>query len=176
MNRVIYIILVMTMVLCSTALPTRAKQSEQEVLSSLNNTLQIVDYSTLNPRNSNIEKWNNSYQFAVSGNHFIITYRLNNTFLKGEKMQDRYIETGTYTAPLDLLSHAEIFPSPKMLHIAIACNEEAKCFTQEYSGEYEQKGKITASEDTKSLNRINLDLPEDLIEPTIDLLKELLYP
>ena len=176
MNRVSCILLVMTMVLCSTALPTRAEQSKQEVLNSLNSTLQTVVYSTLNPRNNFVDQWQNTYQFAVQNNSLIITYREDNTFLKGETMQDHYIETGTYSAPLDLLSHADISPSSQMLYIAIICNEEAKCFTQESSGEYEQKGKITASEDSKSLNRINLNLPEDLIGPTMDLLKELLYP
>jgi hypothetical protein len=176
MNRTIYILLVMTMVLCSTALPTRAKQSAQEILSSLNSTLQTVAFSTQNPRNNHIENWNNSYQFEVRDNSFIITYRLENTFFKGEEMQDDYIETGTYSAPLDLLSHAEISPSSQMLDIAIICNDEAECFTQESSGQYDQKGKITASTDLKSLHRINLHLPEDLIEPTIGLLQELLYP
>ena len=176
MNRTIYILLVMTLLLCSTALPTRAKQSAQEILSSLNSTLQTVAFSTQNPRNNHIENWNNSYQFEVRENSFIITYQLDNTFLKGVEMQDQYIETGTYSAPLDLLSYAEISPSPQMTDIAIVCNEEAKCFTQESSGQYDQMGKITTSEDLKSLHRINLHLPEDLIEPTIGLLKELLYP
>jgi hypothetical protein len=176
MNRVSCILLVMTMVLCSTALPTRAEQSEQEVLSSLNSTLQTVVYSTQNPGNSDTEKWNNSYQFAVTDNLFIITYRWDSTSLKGEEILDHYIETGTYTAPLAMLTHAEISPSPHMIHIAIGCNEEANCFTREYSGEYEQNGKITTSEKTKSVNRIGLILPEELIEPTMDLLKELLYP
>jgi hypothetical protein len=112
----------------------------------------------------------------VRGNHFIITYRLDNTFLKGETISDQYIETGTYSARLDLLSHADISPSKQMTYITIACNEEAKCFTREYSGEYKQKGKSTAREDTKSLNRIGLILPEDLIEPTMDLLQKLFQP
>jgi len=176
MNRTIYILLVMTMVLCSTALPTRAKQSAQEILSSLNSTLQTVAFSTQNPRNNHIENWNNSYQFEVRDNSFIITYRLENTFFKGEEMQDNYIETGTYSAPLDLLTSAAVFPSSQMLDLAIICNGEAECFTQESSGQYDQKGKITTSEDVKSLHRINLHLPEDLIEPTIGLLQELLYP
>ena len=176
MNRAMYIFLVMTMMHSSTALPALAKQSEQEILSSLNNTSQSVAFSIQNPSNSNIENWNNSYQFAVEDNYFIITYRLENTFFKGQEMQDSYIETGTYRAPLDLLSRADISPSPQMLHIAIICNEEAKCFTQESTGQYEQKGKITTSEDSKTMNRINLHLPEDLIEPTISLLKDLLYP
>jgi hypothetical protein len=176
MNRVSCILLVMTMVLCSTALPTRAEQSEQEVLSSLNNTLQTVVYSTQNPGDNDIEKWNNSYQFAVQNNSFIITYQWDNTYLKGEKIQDHYIETGTFSAPLAMLTHAEISPSPHMIHIAIGCNEEANCFTRDYSGAYEHKGKTTVSEKTKSVNRIALILPEDLIEPTMDLLKELLYP
>jgi hypothetical protein len=176
MNRAIYILFIMTMLLCSTASPTRAQQSQQEILSSLNNTLQTVAFSFQNPRNSNIDEWNNSYQFAVQENHFIITYRLENTFFKGEEMQDHYIETGTYSAPLDLLSPASVSPSPQMTHIAIACNEEAKCFTQESTGQYDQKGEITTSEDSKSLSRINLHLPEDLIGPTIDLLKGLFLP
>jgi len=176
MNRVIYILLAMFIVLCSTASPTRAKQPGQETLSSLNTILETVSYSTQNPRNSNIEKWNNSYQFAVRGNHFIITYRLDNTFLKGDKIQDHYIETGTYSAPLDLLFNAEISPSPQMINLAISCNQGAKCFTQKYSGEYTQKNKSTKSDRTKSLNKIGLILPEDLIEPTMDLLQEFFQP
>lgn len=176
MSRVIYILLVMTMVVCSTALPTRAAQSEQEILSSLNTTLETVSYSTQNPRNNFIEQWNNSYQFAVTENHLVITYRLDNTFLKGETLQDHYIETGTYSAPLDLLSNASVSPFSQTLGIAIICNGEAKCFAQESSGEYDQKGKITTSQDTESLHRINLHLPENLIGPTIILLQYLLYP
>ena len=84
MNRRIYILLAMIIVLCGTALPIHAQQSAQEILSSLNSTLETVIYSTQNPRNNHIENWNNSYQFAVSDNLFIITYRLDNTFLKGE--------------------------------------------------------------------------------------------
>ena len=146
MNRVIYIVLVMAMGICWTALPTHAKQSEQEILSSLNTTLETVSYTTQNPRNSYTENWNNSFQFTVQDNHFIITYRLDNTFLKGETLQDHYIETGTYSAPLELLSNASVSPSPQMTFIAITCNEEVKCFTQESSGEYDQKGKITTSD------------------------------
>ncbi|MGB3647576.1 MAG: hypothetical protein WA992_03450, partial [Desulfobulbales bacterium] len=99
-----------------------------------------------------------------------------NTLFKGDEMQDHYIETGTYTAPLDLLTNAAVSPSPQMTFIAITCNEEVKCFTQESTGQYDQKGEITTSEDSKSMHRINLHLPEDLIEPTIDLLQGLLYP
>lgn len=176
MNRAFYILSVMVMMHFSIASPCLGEQPAQEVLNSLNTTLETVGYSTENPNNNAIENWNNSYQFAVTDNHFIITYRLDNTFIKDEEMQDHYIETGTYSALLTTLSYAEISPSPHMMYIAIACNEEATCFTQEYSGEYEQKDKITASEGSKSLDRINLHLPEDLIEPTIYLLKELLYP
>ena len=176
MNRVFYILSVMVMMHCAIASPSLGKQPAQEALSSLNNSLKKVAYSTQNPRNNYIEKWQNSYQFAVRDNHFIITYRLDNTFLKGETISDQYIETGTYSAPLTMLSRAGISPSPQMMHIAIACNEEAKCFTREYSGEYKQKGKITASQNTKFLNKIGLILPEDLIGPTIDLLQELLQP
>jgi len=175
MNRAICIFSVITGVLCSTALPTRAQQSQQDILNSLNSALQTVAYTTQDPRNSNSEQWNNSYQFAVSDNNLIITYSLDNTLLKGEEIQDHYIETGTYSAPLAMLSDAAISPSPQMSDIAIACNAEAKCFTREYSGQYEQKGKITASGDMQSLNRIGLILPEDLIYPTMDLLQELLY-
>jgi hypothetical protein len=176
MSRRIYILLAMFIVLCGTALPAHAQQSAQEILSSLNTTLESVSYSTQNPRNSSIENWNNSYQFAVIDNRFIITYRLDVTFFKGEEMQDKYFETGTYSAPLDLLTSAAVFPSSQMVDIAIVCSGEAKCFTQEFSGQYEQKGKIALSEDSKLLNRINLHLPEDLIGPTIDLLQNLLYP
>jgi hypothetical protein len=176
MNRAIYILIVIAIVLCSTALPAGAQQSEQEILNSLNNTLQTVAYSTQNPRNNYIEQWNNSYQFAVTENHLVITYRLENTFFKGEEIQDHYIETGTYSAPLAMLSQAGISSSPQTTQIAIACNEEAACFIREYSGEYEQKGKITTSEDTKFLRSVGLLLPEDLIGSTIDLLQELLYP
>ena len=176
MNRVIYILSVMVMMHCSIASPSLGKQPAQEALSSLNSTLETVSYSTQNPRNNYIEKWNNSYQFAVRGNRFIITYRLDNTFLKGETISDQYIETGTYSAPLAMLINADISPSPQMIHLAISCNEEAKCFTQKYSGEYTQKNKSTKSDRTKSLNRIGLILPEDLIEPTMDLLQELFQP
>ena len=176
MNRVFYILSVMVMMHFSIASTSHGKQPAKDILSSLNSTLETVSYSTQDPRSSDIEKWNNSYQFAVRGNHFIITYRLDNTFLKGEKMMDQYIETGTYSAPLDLLSNASVSPSSQMTYITIACNDEAKCFTREYSGEYKQKGKSTAREDTKSLNRIGLILPEDLIEPTMNLLQELLQP
>jgi len=176
MSRRIYILLAMFIVLCGTALPAHAQQSTQEILSSLNTTLETVSYSTQNPRNNFIEQWNNAYQFAVADNHLIITYRLDNTLFKGEELRDHYIETGTYSAPLDLLTSAAVSPSSQMQDIAIICNGEAKCFTQESSGEYDQKGKITASADTKSLHRINLHLPENLIEPTIVLLQDLLYP
>ena len=176
MSRRIYILLAMFIVLCGTALPAHAQQSTQEILSSLNTTLETVSYSTQNPKNNFIEQWNNSYQFAVTENHLVITYRLDNTFLKGETLQDHYIETGTYSAPLELLSNASVSPFSQTLGITIICNGEAKCFAQESSGEYDQKGKITASTDSKSLNRINLHLPENLIEPTIDLLQGLLYP
>ena len=176
MNRVIYIVLVMAMGICWTALPTRAKQSQQEILDTLNNTLQTLSFSTQDPRSNFIDEWNNSYQFAVKGNHLIITYRLENTFFKGAERQSHDIETGTYRASLDLLSNASVSPFSQTLGIAIICNEKEKCFTQESSGQYEQKGKITPSKYSKSSHRINLNLPEDLIGPTIDLLQDLLYP
>jgi len=164
------------MVLCSTALPTRAQQSQQDILNSLNSALQTVAYATQDPSNSNNEQWNNSYQFAVIDNRLDITYRLENTYLKGEVIQDHYTETGTYSAPIDMISQTEISLSPQMTHIALDCRDEANCFIQEYSGAYEKNGKITPSGDTKSLNKIGLILPEDLIQPTIDLLQQLLYP
>lgn len=176
MNRISYILSILVMMHCSIASPTFGKQPAQEVVRSLNSTLQKVDYSLENPQNSDIEKWDNSYQFAVKDNQLIITYRLDNIFLKGEKIQDHYIETGIYSAPLAMLSHAGISPSPQMTHIVIACNEEAKCFTREYSGEYEKKGKITASGNTQLLNKIGLILPENLIGPMINLLQELFQP
>jgi hypothetical protein len=166
----------MFILLCVSALPAHAKQSQQEILSSLNTTLATVSYSTQDPRSNFIDEWNNSYQFAVKGNQFIITYRLENTFFKGAERQSHDIETGTYRASLDLLSNASVSPFSQTLGIAIICNDKEKCFTQESSGQYEHKGKITPSEYLKSLHRINLNLPEDLIGPTIDLLQDLLYP
>ena len=176
MSRVIYIVLVMAMGICWTALPTHAKQSQQEILDTLNNTLQTLSFSTHNPRSNFIDEWNNSYQFAVKGNQFIITYRVENTLFKGMERRSHDIETGTYRASLDLLSNASVSPFSQTLGIAIICNEKKKCFTQESSGQYEQKGKITPSKYLKSSHRINLWLPEDLIGPTIDLLQDLLYP
>ena len=175
MSRRIYILLAMFIVLCGTALPAHAQQSAQEILSSLNSTLETVSYSTQNPRNNFIEQWNNAYQFAVADNHLIITYRLDNNLFRGEELRDHYTETGTYSAPLAMLSQAGI-SSSQMTQIAIACNGEAECFTREYSGEYEQNGKITTSGETKSLSSVGLLLPDDLIGPTIDLLQGLLYP
>jgi hypothetical protein len=176
MSRRIYIVLVMFIVLCGTALPAHAKQSTKEILDSLNNTLQTLSYSTQDPRSNHIDEWNNSYQFAVKGNNLIITYRLENTFFKGAEWRNRHFETGTYSASLDLLSSASVSPFSQTLGIAIICNEKKKCFTQEASGQYEQKGKITPKTYSKSLHRINLWLPEDLIGPTIDLLQDLLSP
>ena len=176
MSRRIYIVLAMFIVLCGTALPARAKQSTQEILDTLNTTLATLSYSTQDPRSNFSEKWNNSYQFAVEGNHLIITYRLDNTLFKGAEWQDRHFETGTYRASLDLLSNASVSPFSQTLGIAIICNDKEKCFTQESSGQYEHKGKITPSKYSKSSHRINLNLPEDLIGPTIDLLQDLLYP
>ena len=176
MSRRIYIVLAMFIVLCGTALPAHAKQSQQEILDTLNTTLQTLSFSTQNPRNNFIDVWNNSYQFAVEGNHLIITYRYDNTMFKGAEWWSRHFETGTYRASLDLLSSASVSPFAQTLGIAIICNDKEKCFTLEYSVQYEQNGKITPSERSKSSHRINLDLPEDLIGPTIDLLQDLLSP
>ena len=175
MSLVIYILLVMAMVVCRTALPTRAAQSKQEILNSLNAALGTVSYTTQDPRNNYIEQWNNSYQFAVTKNRLVITYRLDTTLFKSEELQDHYIETGSYSAPLAMLSQAGI-SSSQMTQIAITCKGEEECFTREYSGEYEQNGKITPSGGTKSLSSVGLLLPDDLIGPTIDLLQDLLYP
>jgi hypothetical protein len=109
MSRRIYIVLAMFIVLCGTALPAHAQQSQQEIFDTLNNTLQTLSYSTQDPRSNFIDEWNNSYQFAVKGNHLIITYRLENTFFKGAERQSHDIETGTYRASLDLLSNASVF-------------------------------------------------------------------
>jgi hypothetical protein len=166
----------MFIVLFGTALPARAQQSTQKILSSLNSTLATLSYSTQDPRSNFIDEWNNSYQFAVKGNHLIITYRVENTLFKGAERKGHDIETGTYRASLDLLSNASVFPFSQTLGIAIICNDKEECFTRESSGQYEQKGKITPSTYSKSSHRINLNLPEDLIGPTIDLLQDLLYP
>ena len=109
MSRVIYIVLAMFIVLCGRAFPAHAQQSQQEILSSLNTTLETVSYSTQNPRSNFIDEWNNSYQFALKGTQFIITYRTENTFFKGAERQSHDIETGTYRASLDLLSNASVF-------------------------------------------------------------------
>jgi hypothetical protein len=166
----------MFIVLCGSALPAHAKQSQQEILSYLNTTLETVSYSTQDPRSNLIDEWNNSYHFAVKGNHLIITYRLENTLFKGAERRSHHSETGTYRASLDLLSNASVSPFSQTLGIAIICNDKEKCFTLEFSVQYEQKGKITPSEHSKSSHRINLELPENLIGPTIDLLQDLLYP
>ena len=176
MSRRIYILLAMFIVLCGTALPGHAKQSQQEILDTLNNTLQTLIFSTQDPRSNFSEEWNNSYQFAVKGNHLIITYRVENTFFKGAERQSHDIETGTYRASLDLLSNASVSPFSQTLGIAIICNEKKKCFTQEASGQVEEHGKIGPTTYSKSYHRINLWLPEDLIGPTIELLQELLSP
>ena len=176
MSRRIYIVLAMFIVLCGTALPAHAKQSQQVILNSLNTTLATLSFSTQDPRSNFIDEWNNSYQFAVKGNHLIITYRLENTIFKGMERRSHQSETGTYRASLDLLSNASVSPYAQTLGIAIICNEKKKCFTRESSGQYEQKVKITPSKYSKSSHRINLNLPEDLIGPTIDLLQDLLYP
>jgi len=176
MSRRIYIVLAMFIVLCGTALPAHAQQSQQEILDTLNNTLQTLSFSTQNPRNNFIDVWNNSYQFAVEGNHLIITYRLDNTLFKGAEWRSRHFETGTYSASLDLLSSASVSPFAQTHGIAIICNEKKRCFTQEASGQIEQHGKIAPTTYSKSFYRVNLDLPEDLIGPTIDLLQELLSP
>jgi len=175
MSRRIYIVLAMFIVLCGRAFPAHAQQSQQEILDTLNNTLQTLSFSRQNPSSRN-ENLNNSYQFAVSDNRFIITYRLENTLFKGAEMQDKYFETGTYSAPLDLLSNASVSPFAQTQGIAIICNEKKKCFNQESSGQYEKNGWIAPHNYSKSSHRINLDLPEDLIGPTIDLLQDLLYP
>ena len=176
MSRRIYIVLAMFIVLCGTALPAHAKQSQQEILDTLNNTLQTLSYSTQDPRSNHNDKWNNSYQFAVEGNHLIITYRLDNTLFKGAEWRSRHFETGTYRASLDLLSSASVSPFAQTLGIAIICNEKKKCFTQEASGQVEEHGKIGPTTYSKSYHRINLWLPEDLIGLTIDLLQDLLSP
>ena len=176
MSRRIYIVLAMFIVLCGTALPGHAKQSQQEILDTLNNTLQTLSYSTQDPRSNFIDEWNNSYQFAVEGNHLIITYRLENTLFKGMERWSHHSETGTYRASLDLLSNASVSPFAQTLGIAIICNDKEKCFTQESSGQYEKNGWIALHNYSKSSHRINLDLPEDLIGPTIVLLQDLLYP
>jgi len=176
MSRRIYIVLAMFIVLCGTALPAHAKQSQQEILDTLNNTLQTLSYSTQDPRSNFIDEWNNSYQFAVEGNHLIITYRYDNTMFKGAEWWSRHFETGTYRASLDLLSSASVSPFAQTHGIAIICNEKKRCFTQEASGQVEQHGKIAPTTYSKSFYRVNLDLPEDLIGPTIDLLQDLLYP
>ena len=176
MSRRIYIVLAMFIVLCGTALPAHAQQSTQEILSSLNTTLQTLSYSTQNPRNSRNENLNNSYQFAVSDNRFIITYQEEFIFFKGEEMLDKYFETGTYSAPLDLLSNASVSPLAQTQGVAIICNDKEKCFTQESSGQYEKKGWFALHNYSNSWPRVNLWLPEDLIGPTIDLLQDLLYP
>jgi len=166
----------MFIVLCGTALPAHAKQSQKKILDTLNTTLQTLSFSTQNPRNNFIDVWNNSYQFAVEGNHLIITYRLDNTLFKGAEWRSRHFETGTYSASLDLLSSASVSPFAQTLGIAIICNEKKKCFTQEASGQVEEHGKIGPTTYSKSYHRINLWLPEDLIGPTIELLQELLSP
>ena len=176
MSRRIYIVLAMFIVLCGTALPAHAKQSQQEILDTLNTTLQTLSYSTQDPRSNFIDEWNNSYQFAVKGNHLIITYRLESTLFKGMERWSHHSETGTYRASLDLLSSASVFPFAQTHGIAIICNEKKRCFTQEASAQIEQFGKIAPKTYSKSFYRVNLDLPEDLIEPTIDLLQELLSP
>ena len=176
MTRLFSILSIMVVMLCALASPSPGKQPAKEVLDSLNTAMETVIFSTQDPTNSDIEQWQNSYQFAVRGNRFIITYRLEVTYLKGEEIKDHYIETGTYSAALDLLSHTGISPFFKINNVVISCNNEAKCFTQDYSGEYHKKGKITNSARTKSLHKIGLILPEGLIEPTIDLLQELLQP
>ena len=176
MKRKFFILSVLVMMHCAVASPSLGKQSSQEILSSLNTTLETVSYSWQNPRNSYNENWNNSYQFAVSDNRFIITYQEEFIFFKGEEMLDKYSETGTYSAPLDLLSNASVSPFAQTQGIAIICNEKKKCFNQESSGQYEKNGWIAPHNYSKSSHRINLDLPEDLIGPTIDLLQDLLYP
>jgi len=176
MSRRIYIVLAMFIVLCGTALPAHAQQSQRKILGTLNNTLQTLSFSTQDPSSSLNENLNNSYQFAVSDNRFIITYQEEFIFFKGEEMLDKYFETGTYSAPLDLLSNASVSPFAQTQGIAIICNDKEKCFTQESSGQYEKNGKINPSNYSKSSHRINLNLPEDLIGPTIVLLQDLLYP
>ena len=112
----------------------------------------------------------------MKGNQFIITYRVENTFFKGAERQSHDIETGTYRASLDLLSSASVSPFAQTHGIAIICNEKKRCFTQEASGQVEQHGRIAPKTWSKSFYNVNLDLPEDLIGPTIDLLQELLSP
>jgi hypothetical protein len=176
MKRKFFILSVLVMMHCALASPSLGKQSSQEILNSLNTTLAPLSFATQDPRSNFIDEWNNSYQFAVKGNQFIITYRLENTLFKGAEWKSHYIETGTYSASLDLLSNASVLPFSQTLGIAIICNEKEKCFTQESSGQYEHKGKISPNKFSKSSHRINLMLPEDLIGPTIDLLQDLLYP
>lgn len=176
MSRRIYIVLAMFIVLCGTALPAHAKQSQQEILDTLNTTLQTLIYSTQDPRSNHNDKWNNSYQFAVEGNHLIITYRYDNTMFRGAERWSRHFETGTYRASLDLLSSASVSPFAQTHGIAIICNEKKRCFTQEASGQVEQHGRIAPKTWSKSFYNVNLDLPEDLIGQTIELLQELLSP
>jgi len=166
----------MFIVLCGSALPAHGQQSQQEILDTLNNNLQTLSFSRQDPSSSRNENLNNSYQFAVSDNRLIITYQEEFIFFKGEEMLDKYSETGTYSAPLDLLSNASVSPFAQTQGIAIICNDKEKCFTQESSGQYEKNGWIAHHNYSKSPYRINLDLPEDLIGPTIDLLQDLLYP
>ena len=176
MNRKFFILSVLVMMHCAVASPSLGKQSSQGILNSLNTTLATLSFSTQDPRSNFIDEWNNSYQFAVKGNHLIITYRLENTLFKGMERWSHHSETGTYRASLDLLSNASVSPYAQTLGIAIICNDKEKCFTLEYSVQYEHNGKITSSERSKSSHRINLELPEDLIGPTIDLLQDLLSP
>ena len=176
MKRKFFILSVLVMMHCTVASPSLGKQSSQEILNSLNTTLATLSFATQDPRSNFIDEWNNSYQFAVKGNQFIITYRTENTLFKGAERQSHDVEAGTYRASLDMLSNASVSPFSQTLGIAIICNEKEKCFTQDSSGQYEHKGKISPNKFSKSSHRINLMLPEDLIGPTIDLLQDLLYP
>jgi hypothetical protein len=95
---------------------------------------------------------------------------------KGAEWWSRHFETGTYRASLDLLSSASVSPFAQTHGIAISCNEKKRCFTQEASGQVEQHGRIAPKTWSKSFYNVNLDLPEDLIGQTIELLQELLSP
>lgn len=149
--------------------PVAAEGETEALLSSINGTLADISFTAEEGGGAYSTAWQNSYQLALSGKVLTIFFSEDATSYKGQKLQDRYSESGTYSIDLRKTEGALVTVSENGEQLRIACRDGASCIGQSYAGTLYDKNNVvkTSREGDKWFASVTLNVSPALLSSVL---------